>query len=115
MLPKEHRLKKKNDFSQVLRHGFALADSCLVLRFCRNQQELSRVGFVCSKKVAKKAVSRNRIKRCLREVVRMLLPNIMPGYDLVFLVRPGLVDKDSATFRLVMERLLKKARITSKN
>jgi ribonuclease P protein component len=46
-----------------------------------------RVGFTCSKKVGN-SVARNRAKRRLREVARMILPDQgKPGYDYVLIGR----------------------------
>ncbi|WP_372612414.1 ribonuclease P protein component [Aquicoccus sp.] len=48
-----------------------------------------RVGFTCSKKVGN-AVARNRAKRRLREVARMVLPGHgRPGWDYVLIGRAG--------------------------
>lgn len=37
------------------------------------------------------AVVRNRIKRLLREVVRLHIDQVEPGWDIVFLARKGIV------------------------
>jgi ribonuclease P protein component len=48
-----------------------------------------RVGFTASKKVGN-AVVRNRAKRRLREVARLVLPEAgRPGWDYVLVARPG--------------------------
>ena len=47
-----------------------------------------RVGFTCSKKVGN-AVARNRAKRRLREIARLILPDHgRPGWDYVLVGRP---------------------------
>ena len=47
-----------------------------------------RVGFTCSKKVGN-AVARNRAKRRLREIARLVLPtHAKPGWDYVLVGRP---------------------------
>jgi len=52
-------------------------------------QHVIRVGFTCSGKLGN-AVVRNRAKRRLREVVRMVLPGHgRPGWDYVLVGRPG--------------------------
>jgi len=107
-------LKKKNDFAHVTRGGRTAASQHLVLRFMTNQREESRVGFVCGKKVAKRAVARNKIKRRLREIVRALLPSIKPGFDLVFLTRPGAADLEFEEMGLIVEGLLERARVLNK-
>jgi len=65
MLPKQNRLKKKKDCDSVIKQGRHNADRFLVLKIQRNSLEQSRIGFVVSKKISKKAVERNRIKRRL--------------------------------------------------
>lgn len=47
----------------------------------------TRFAFVVSKNVDKRAVIRNRIRRVVREAVRLALPKITPGWDGVFLMR----------------------------
>ena len=48
-----------------------------------------RVGFTCSKKVGN-AVARNRAKRRLREIARLVLPvEGRPGWDYVLIGRAG--------------------------
>ena len=48
-----------------------------------------RVGFTCSKKVGN-AVARNRAKRRLREIARLVLPQHgAPGHDYVLIGRAG--------------------------
>jgi ribonuclease P protein component len=51
--------------------------------------EAVRVGFTCSKKVGN-AVARNRAKRRLREIARLVLADAArPGWDYVLVGRPG--------------------------
>jgi ribonuclease P protein component len=52
------------------------------------------------------AVTRNRIKRQLRETWRALLPNVPPGQDYVLIVRPGLPEAvESRGFEWLGERV----------
>ena len=67
-----------------------------------------RVGFTCSKKIGN-AVMRNRAKRRLREVVRVVLPTLaQPGWDYVLVGRPGVtVSRDFAALKSDLEGALR--------
>lgn len=115
MLSKENRLKKKNDFSRVMACGGMAGGPWLVLRFVKNQLAMSRAGFVCSKKTAKRAVDRNRVKRQLREGLRLIWPEIVTGYDLVLIARIPLIGKPFDEIQTALEKLLIKARLLKNN
>ena len=89
MLPRKHRLLAEKDFSRLLRSGRQLSAGPFGLKFAKNGLGASRIGFAVGVKVAKRAVVRNLLKRRLREITRKLLPAIAPGYDLLFMARPG--------------------------
>ena len=69
-----------------------------------------RVGFTCSKKVGN-AVARNRAKRRLREIARLVLPEHgHDGYDYVLVGRRDVTaTRDFAEMLEDLERALRKA------
>ena len=71
-----------------------------------NNMEYSRYGFVVSKRIGN-AVTRNRTKRLLREIMRQI--EIKPGYDLVFITRPGIADIRFHELKCTVARLLSQA------
>jgi len=94
MLPKENRLTDDYDFRRVKRLGKSYHCPLFKLSVARKKVlGPSRFGFVISKKIDKRAVVRNRIKRLLRQVVRERLEKIPNGFDVVFVVRPSIVGK----------------------
>lgn len=72
-----------------MRRGKRVSAQGAQLVFARNNLAVSRFAFVIPKSVDKRAVTRNRTRRILRESVRLLLSTIVPGWDGVFLVRNG--------------------------
>ncbi len=77
MLKKINRINKTRDLQKVYRSGKTLHTPALVIKFVLGMK--TRTGFVVSKKVSKKAVERNRIKRALREKVRVSLSSLSTG------------------------------------
>lgn len=72
--------------SQVRFTG-ALSTPLFLLRFRENKLLYNRYGFVISKKINKRAVARNRIKRIFSTVLMILEKQIKTGYDLLFIVK----------------------------
>jgi len=83
----------------------------LILKFQGNELNLTRVGFVVSKKVSKKAVLRNKVKRQLREVVKAELARLKPGLDLIFFTRREIQAKEFAEIQQAVKQLLEKAKL----
>jgi ribonuclease P protein component len=71
-----------------------------------------RVGVTAGRSVGG-AVQRNRAKRLLREAMRPLLPDLLPGWDLILIARPALPTKSLQEIRQVLTSLLRRAKIIS--
>ena len=112
MLAKQHRLKRNKDFESTFKKGKAFNGRFLFLKLRRNNLEISRFGFVIGKKVSKKSTVRNRVKRLLREVIEARLKKVKPGFDIVILAKPEIVEKDYGEIKKELEDLLEKAGLT---
>ena len=115
MLSKTHRLPG-NQIPQVLKKGKRLSFSFfnLVVLETRTQNlesSSARFTFVVSKKVSKKAVVRNRTKRLLSESVRLLMPQIKKGDDIIFFAKKALTKEKLQDVLPVVEKAFKKAKI----
>jgi ribonuclease P protein component len=83
----------------------------MILKVARNNLGLVRVGMSVSKKISKKAVQRNKIKRKLSALLKTKMPQIKEGSDILFIALPGLETKKFSEIREMCDILLKKARI----
>ncbi len=83
------RLKKRRDFLAAAKgHRAARRAFVLEARARDDAEGAPRFGFTVSKRTATKAVERNRIRRRLREAVRLAgLENARPGHDYVLVGR----------------------------
>ena len=75
----------------------------------------SQIGISISTKVSKRAVVRNRIKRQIAAFLYQLLPKLSPGWRLVVVVKPAVVELEcgSQQFLQELEQLLTQAEVFS--
>jgi len=89
MLSQENRLRKTNDFKRVFKNGKGVQVESVFVKVRPNKEEVIRIGIIVSKKVAKKAVDRNRIRRILSEGIRTHIGRVKQGQDIVIVVLKG--------------------------
>jgi len=78
-------IRKRADFLKCAQARRANAPGLLLQGRARDDGEMTRVGFTCSKKVGN-SVARNRARRRLREVARLELATLArPGWDYVLI------------------------------
>lgn len=120
MLPADQRLRKNGDFRLIYKRGRENVHPMAVLYMMRRmgpdgEKVGRRIGFVVSKKQGD-AVVRNRIKRRLREAVRLRLPDMRPGaYDLVFVARGRLKTARWTEIQEAVDLLLQRTRLLIDN
>jgi ribonuclease P protein component len=109
MLPKIHRFTSRKDFAEVKEKGRLVPGrfwGMLVLK--RKNNSPSQFGFVVSKKVDKRAVVRNRLRRQLAGAILTLVPEIKPGWGIIFLVKKSLIGQEFTEIKNETARCLKK-------
>lgn len=93
MLAKQYRLRKTNDFKSVFKKGRGVQKDGVLVRVKPAEKSQPRIGIIVSKKVAKKAVARNRIRRVLAEAIRLHLGDMKKNVDVVVVALPDFKAK----------------------
>ena len=85
-MERDRRIRRDAEFRRARHQGRCWSSDILVLCALRTGAPVTRFGFVVSKRLGN-AVTRNKVKRRLREAARHLAPNLLPGYDVVVIAR----------------------------
>jgi len=99
-------ITKSEQYALVYSKGSSWISDSVVMRALPNGLTFSRYGFSVGRRVGG-AVVRNRVKRRLREILR-LLP-LEPGWDIIFIARPQAAKASFAGLKKVVHVLLSQA------
>lgn len=109
-MQRNFRLTRSTDFKRVRRTGKSYAHPFVVLVVQASEAPRVRVGVTAGRSVGG-AVQRNRAKRLLREAMRPLLPQLIPGWDLVLIARPALLSSSLQDIHQTLTNLLRRAQL----
>ncbi len=98
-------MKRNKTFRYVYRRGRSLPSKMLVMIYNKSKTGMVKVGFSVSKRIGN-SVARNRIKRRLREAFRPFIPEIKPGYDIIFIARDAVKEAEFGHISATMQNLL---------
>ena len=71
---------------------------------------MTRFGMATGRRLGN-AVVRNRVRRRIRASLRALLPEIRPGYDVLIVARPPIIEADQAALTAGLGRVLARSGI----
>ncbi len=100
-------LSRPQDFATLQEHGTVRAHPLLVARLLRTDLEGIRFGLSTGRRLGG-AVVRNRVRRRLREALRVMAPSFQPGWDVLIIARPGLVEADHAALVGALHEVLRR-------
>jgi ribonuclease P protein component len=105
---RDFRLTRSTDFKRVRSFGKSYAHPLVVLVAHPLTEDRLRVGVTAGRSVGG-AVQRNRAKRLLRESMRMSLPSIQTGWDLILIARQPLYKATFEQVQAAVVQLLRRA------
>lgn len=108
MLPRAHRLTRSAEITRVFQRGQTYAGVGFLVKHLPRECDGARVAVVVGVKLAKRANVRNRIKRRLREVLRLNLAALPAAGDLLIVARtPKLAVTDFSDLTTQVLKTLK--------
>lgn len=103
MLKKKYRVR-----GRVFSKGSTTLNTPLFsIRIVKNNLPFSRAGFIVSKKVDKRAVMRNRVRRILSSCVEQMYDKISGGYDMRIYPKKEALNKERNVMYKTLEASLK--------
>lgn len=111
MLKRINRLRSRKDFNRLYRTGRQASVGEFSVRAVPNRLSTSRVAVVTSTKVAKKAVTRNRIRRRIFGKLRLVWGQLKPGFDIAVIVHKDISKIQSNTLSQKIDLALRNLRI----
>ena len=109
-MKRRYRVRDNQRFQEIRRHGQSVNSKHLVLCALPNDLPYSRFGFSVSSRIGH-AVERNRIKRRLREAMRLRMDTIQPGWDIVFIAKYPIRSADYHEIDAACARLIRRAHL----
>ncbi|MBT8421195.1 MAG: ribonuclease P protein component [Gammaproteobacteria bacterium] len=97
------RLRRKRDYARVFDDPYRSTDSAVTVLGRPNGRDIPRLGLAISKRWLPRAVSRNRIKRLIRESFRAHRRQLQ-GMDVVVISRSAIANIESIDFSRSLER-----------
>ena len=91
--PRLVMLSRPQEFAAFQGGGTSRSHPLLTARFLRTDLETTRFGLSTGRRLGN-AVVRNRVRRRLREVLRVMAPAFQPGWDVLIIARPAIVEAD---------------------
>jgi ribonuclease P protein component len=114
LMKKEYRIKKNKEFQAVFKHGQSFANRQFVVYAMNQPTHLHfRVGLSVGKKIGN-AVTRNRVKRLLRQVVFEFAPDLEQHKDYIIIARMPAADMTYEEVKKSLAHVLRRAKVLKK-
>jgi ribonuclease P protein component len=102
------RLRASADIQRVRARRRSWANPLAILYAAPNEQAHPRLAISVSRRIGK-AVVRNLVRRRIREAIRLRLPQLQGGHDLLFIARAPSAAAEWPAVRDAVDDLLRRA------
>lgn len=106
-LPRSARLLTRRDFASLREQSERLSTRTFVAEYRQSAQGVARLGVAISRRVSKRAVVRNRIRRTIRESFR-LHRSALPHLDILLIARSPSAEQTNPHLRADLEDIWRK-------
>ena len=106
MLKKINRIGSRKEFGEIKKNGELINSPTFGVLVFKNEDKEKRFGFIISKKISKRAVDRNKIKRRMAEVIRKNLEKFKDGTRMIFLAKKEILKKGINEIENEIEKLI---------
>jgi ribonuclease P protein component len=111
MLAAPNRLRKAYDITRVYRRGKYGGSGTISVKALSTGRPESRATIVVAKKISKRAVVRNRIRRRLAAILRDEWQTVRPGYDIVVTVHQDIAEEATTSLQEALTTALQRSGI----
>lgn len=111
MLKKVYRITKDKEFQTIYRRGRFQSTALFSLHYLPSRNGVSRIGIVVSKKISKKAVERNKIKRQVRAIASEIHKSLNNNFDIVIAVKKPALEANFEEMQKTLKHMAERAKI----
>ena len=109
-MKKDYRIKDNKEFQTVFQKGISTANRQFVIYVLEKDQPHFRIGLSVSKKIGN-AVTRNRIKRLIRQFFLEHKDNVAGNKDYIIIARKPTAEMDYHEVTSSLRHVLKVAKV----
>lgn len=92
----------------MYKNGKVFGNRNFTLYYLNNRKDTNRLGVVVSKKVSKKAVDRNKLRRQVKSYLQQIEDKLKQGYDLIIVVKPSCLNESYQVLTRSLDHLFYK-------
>jgi ribonuclease P protein component len=104
---KENRLVNQAQFKAVRSFGVRVRNPLCIVNACKNELNYPRIGIITSKKSLPKAVTRNKVRRIVKEWFRYRIKKL-PSLDIIVIMSFASRYTTTKELHLCLDKLLQR-------